>query len=69
MPTTEAPVRYEYDRIPYLVAYQNTSAVRDVYGGVAELVVLESYLLKPKDNHRTPCWCSCTPSAAAPTCR
>ena len=48
MTTTEAPVSYEYDRIPYLIAYQNTSAVRDVYGGVAELVVLESYLLKPK---------------------
>jgi len=45
---TEAPVKNEYDRIPYLVAYQNTSGVRDVYGGVAELVVLESYLLKPK---------------------
>ncbi|MGE4361496.1 MAG: alpha/beta hydrolase, partial [Mycolicibacterium sp.] len=40
--------KYEYDRIPYLVAYQNNSGVRDVYGGVAELVVLESYLLKPK---------------------
>ena len=35
-----APPRHEYDRIPYLVAYQNNSAVRDVYGGVAELVVL-----------------------------
>ena len=44
--TVEQPVRYEYDRIPYLVAYQNTSSVRDVYGGVAELVVLESYLLQ-----------------------
>ena len=49
MTTTETSVKYEYDRIPYLVAYQNTSGVRDVYGGVAELVVLESYLLKPKD--------------------
>src|SRR3954453_18799585 len=48
MTTTEAPVRYEYERIPYLVAYQNSSAVRDVYGGVADLVVLESYLLKQK---------------------
>ena len=48
MTTTDAPVKHEYDRIPYLVAYQNTSGVRDVYGGVAELVVLESYLLKPK---------------------
>ncbi|MCH9732461.1 MAG: alpha/beta hydrolase [Actinomycetia bacterium] len=41
------PVRHAYERIPYLVAYQNNSTVRDVYGGVAELVVLESYLLKP----------------------
>lgn len=47
--TVEAPVKHDYDRIPYLVAYQNNSAVRDVYGGVAELVVLESHLLKPKD--------------------
>ena len=47
--TAEQPVKHEYDRIPYLVAYQNNSAVRDVYGGVAELVVLESYLLRPKD--------------------
>ena len=30
-----APPRHDYERIPYLVAYQNTSAVRDVYGGVA----------------------------------
>jgi pimeloyl-ACP methyl ester carboxylesterase len=44
----ETAVKYAYERIPYLVAYQNTSSVRDVYGGVAELVVLESYLLKPK---------------------
>src|ERR1700739_3038332 len=43
-------VRYDYDRIPYLVAFQNNSGVRDVYGGLAEIVVLESYLLKPKDN-------------------
>ncbi len=48
--TTErpAPAKHDYDRIPYLVAYQNNSAVRDVYGGIAELVVLESYLLKPR---------------------
>ena len=36
-----------YERTPYLVAYQNNSGVRDVYGGLAELVVLECYLLKP----------------------
>src|ERR1700739_1378348 len=41
-------VRYDYDRIPYLVAFQNNSGVRDVYGGLAEINVLESYLLKPK---------------------
>src|SRR6201991_1961387 len=43
-------VKHDYDRIPYLVAFQNNSGVRDVYGGIAELVVLESYLLQPKDN-------------------
>ena len=42
-------VKHEYDRIPYLVAFQNSSDVRDVYGGLAEITVLESYLLKPKD--------------------
>src|SRR6201986_2833118 len=42
-------VKHDYDRIPYLVAFQNDSGVRDVYGGLAEIVVLESYLLKPKD--------------------
>ncbi len=41
--------RHEYERIPYLVAFQNNSGVRDVYGGLAEITVLESYLLKPKD--------------------
>ena len=66
----DADVKYEYDRIPYLVAYQNISGVRDVYGGVAELVVLESYLLQAEGpSRRTRCWCSCTPSAAAHTCR
>ena len=41
-------VKHDYDRIPYLVAFQNNSGVRDVYGGLAEITVLESYLLKPK---------------------
>ena len=40
--------RHDYERVPYLVAYQNVSGVRDVYGGIAELVVLESYLLRPE---------------------
>src|ERR1700741_935248 len=47
--TVKQPVKYDYDRIPYLVAFQNNSDVRDVYGGLAEITILESYLLKPKD--------------------
>ena len=39
--------RHDYERVPYLVAFQNNSGVRDVYGGLAELVVLECYLLRP----------------------
>ena len=38
----------KYERIPYLVAFQNNSGVRDVYGGLAEIVVLECYHLKPE---------------------
>src|SRR6201982_1112078 len=48
MTTAKQAVKYDYDRIPYLVAFENNSSVRDVYGGVAELTILESYLLKPK---------------------
>ncbi|MFW0793439.1 alpha/beta hydrolase [Gordonia sp. CPCC 205515] len=40
--------RFDYDRIPYLVVFDDTSAYRDTYGGVTESVVLESYLLQPK---------------------
>jgi len=39
--------RHDYERVPYLVAFRNNSGVRDVYGGLAELVVLECYLLRP----------------------
>lgn len=41
---------HKYDRIPYVIVYQNDSEIRDVYGGVAEYVVLESYLLKPRSH-------------------
>jgi len=41
-------VSSRYERIPYLVAYKNDSGVRDVYGGIDELVVLECYLLRPE---------------------
>ncbi len=36
----------KYERVPYLVAFQNNSGVRDAYGGLAETVVLECYQLK-----------------------
>lgn len=42
-----------YERIPYLVAYPNNSGVRDVYGGLAEIVVLECYQLKPETPSET----------------
>lgn len=38
---------FDYERIPYLVTFKDTSEYRDTYGGVGELVVLESYLLRP----------------------
>lgn len=41
--------KHEYDRIPYLVIFDDDSSFRDTYGGVTESVVLESYLLRPKD--------------------
>ena len=36
-----------YERIPYLVLFEDKSAFRDTYGGVGEQVALESYLLRP----------------------
>lgn len=55
-----------YDRI-YLVAFPNDSGVRDVYGGLAEIVVLECYLLKPDIPSETVL--VFMRSVAAPTCR
>jgi pimeloyl-ACP methyl ester carboxylesterase len=43
----------KYERIPYLVAFKNDSGVRDVYGGLAEIVVLECYHLKPQTHSDT----------------
>ncbi|MFI0351254.1 alpha/beta hydrolase family protein [Actinomadura sp. 9N407] len=40
--------RHEYERIPYLIVFDDRAAFRDTYGGVGESVVLESYLLKPQ---------------------
>ncbi|WP_067859254.1 alpha/beta fold hydrolase [Nocardia shimofusensis] len=38
------------ERIPYVVAYANTTGGRDAYGGLTELVTLESQLVKPRDH-------------------
>lgn len=46
MTTTKRP----YQRIPYLVMFEDVSPYRDTYGGVSEHVVLESFLLKPTDH-------------------
>jgi pimeloyl-ACP methyl ester carboxylesterase len=41
--------RHEYDRIPYLVVFEDTADYQDTYGGAGDVVALESYLLKPRD--------------------
>lgn len=38
----------DYERIPYLVVFEDASPYRDTYGGAGEHVVLESFLLKPR---------------------
>ncbi|MEV0012094.1 alpha/beta fold hydrolase [Streptomyces sp. NPDC047973] len=47
MATSTSATRHGYDRIPYLVVFDDTSAYRDTYGGVGEHVALESHLLRP----------------------
>jgi len=43
-PRTE---KHDYERIPYLIVFEDASTFRDVYGGLGDFVALESYLLKP----------------------
>ncbi|MFJ9387366.1 serine aminopeptidase domain-containing protein [Nocardioides sp. NPDC101246] len=38
---------HTYDRVPYLVVFEDTSAYRDTYGGEGDIVALESYNLRP----------------------
>jgi pimeloyl-ACP methyl ester carboxylesterase len=45
--TAQGP-QFSYDRIPYLVIFDDNSAYRDTYGGTGEVVALESYLLRPR---------------------
>lgn len=44
-----ATKQFSYDRIPYLIVFDDDSDYRDTYGGVTESVVLESFLMRPKD--------------------
>src|SRR5579875_1383080 len=47
MTTTSRDDSKTYDRIPYLIVFEDRSAFRDTYGGVGDYVALESYLLRP----------------------
>ncbi|WP_063127688.1 alpha/beta hydrolase [Nocardia fusca] len=40
---------HHVERVPYVVAYANTSGTRDAYGGLTETVTLDSILVKPQD--------------------
>ncbi len=40
---------FAYDRIPYMVAFEEKSAFKDTYAGPSEFVALESHLLRPID--------------------
>ena len=46
MPTTDDAAG-TYQRVPFLVAFRDASAVRDTYGGTGEYVTLEAHLLRP----------------------
>ncbi|UYP19880.1 alpha/beta fold hydrolase [Rhodococcus sp. Z13] len=45
----EPLAQHRYDRIPYLVVFEDSSPYQDVYGGTGDIVALESYLLVPRD--------------------
>ncbi len=42
--------KHKYDRIPYLVVYEDKSAFKDTYAGEIDKVALSCQLLKPRDN-------------------
>jgi len=45
---TSDPAAYKYDRIPYLVIFDEKAGFKDTYGGEMNRVVLEAQLLSPK---------------------
>ena len=38
-----------YERIPYLILFQESAGYKDTYAGPMDQVVLKAHLLKPKD--------------------
>lgn len=44
---TPDTLSHTYDRVPYLVVFEDSSTYRDTYGGEGDMVALESYLLRP----------------------
>ena len=42
--------KFEYERIPYMVAFAEKSEFKDTYAGPMDMVALEAHLLRPK-NH------------------
>ena len=44
----DKPADYEYDRIPYLIRFEEKSAFKDTYAGEIDRVVLEAHHLKPR---------------------
>ena len=43
------PAPYDYERIPYLVIFDENAAFKDTYGGEAGTVVLRAHLLRPRN--------------------
>lgn len=44
-----AATKHEYDRIPYMIVFQEKAGFKDTYAGRMDFVGLEAHLLKPKD--------------------
>jgi len=44
----QEPASFEYERIPYLVVFEESAAFKDTYGGQIGQVALKAHLLRPK---------------------
>lgn len=45
----EAAQKYEYDRVPYMIVFQEQAKFKDTYAGRMDFVGLEAHLLRPKN--------------------